>query len=94
MRSLFTELWKKSIFTGLVLLVLVPSVVSGQDEKALSPVTRTYAITNVNIIQGPGRKVDMGTVILKNGLITGVGKGLAIPPEAIVIKADSMYVYA
>ncbi len=94
MRSLFTELLKKSVFTSLALLVLVPSLLFGQDEKVLSPVTRTYAITNVTIIQGPGRKVDMGTVIMKNGLITGVGKGLAIPPEAIVIKADSMYVYA
>jgi imidazolonepropionase-like amidohydrolase len=65
-----------------------------QDDQVLAPVTRTYAITNVNIIQGPGRKIDMGTVLIKDGLITGAGKGLTIPLEAIVIKADSMYVYA
>jgi len=94
MRSLFTKLLKNRVITGLALLFLVPAVVFGQDEKTLAPVTRTYAITNVNIIQAPGRKIDKGTVIVKNGLITGAGKGLAIPPEAIVIKADSMYVYA
>lgn len=66
----------------------------GQDEQELAPVTRTYAITNVNIIQAPGRKIEMGTVIMKDGLIKAVGKGIAIPSEAIVIKADSMYVYA
>ncbi len=60
----------------------------------LPPVTRTYAITQVNIIQAPGRKIDMGTVVIKDGVITAVGKGVAIPPEAVVIKADSMYVYA
>jgi imidazolonepropionase-like amidohydrolase len=65
---------------------------SAQDD--LPPVTRTYAITHVNIVQAPGRKIDMGTVVLKDGVITAVGKGVAIPPEAIVIKADSMYVYA
>jgi len=65
-----------------------------QEDQVLAPVSRTYAITNVNIIQGPGRRVDMGTVLIKDGLITGAGKGLAIPPEAVVIKADSMYVYA
>jgi imidazolonepropionase-like amidohydrolase len=65
-----------------------------QEEVKLAPVTRTYAITNVNIIQGPGRKVEMGTVIIKNGVIRGVGKNLAIPPEAVVVKADSMYIYA
>lgn len=65
-----------------------------QEDQVLAPVSRTYAITNVNIIQGPGRKIDMGTVLIKDGLITGAGKGLAIPPDAVVIKADSMYVYA
>jgi imidazolonepropionase-like amidohydrolase len=65
-----------------------------QEEVKLAPVTRTYAITHVNIIQGPGRKVDMGTVIIRNGIIQNVGKNLSIPADAIVIKADSMYVYA
>jgi imidazolonepropionase-like amidohydrolase len=65
-----------------------------QEEVKLAPVTRTYAITNVNIIQAPGRKVDMGTVIIRNGVIRGVGKNLSIPADAVVIKADSMYVYA
>ncbi len=80
--------------TLMVLLLLFPLSLMGQDEQELAPVTRTYAITNVNIIQAPGRKVDMGTVVIKDGLIKAVGKGIAIPAEAIVIKADSMYVYA
>ncbi|HMJ68923.1 MAG TPA: amidohydrolase family protein [Cyclobacteriaceae bacterium] len=90
----------RRIFRGLVVSMMVPAVSFAQqqqqpqDDQVLAPVTRTYAITNVNIIQGPGRKIDMGTVLIKDGLITGAGKGLAIPPEAIVIKADSMYVYA
>src|SRR5688572_29059358 len=65
------------------------------EEKELAPVSRTYAITNVNIIQAPGKKIDRGTIVLKDGLILSVGKtAAAIPPEAVVIKADSMYVYA
>lgn len=94
MRSLLTQLFQRGVIRGLVLLLLIPAAVFGQDEKDLAPVTRTYAITNVNIIQGPGRKIDQGVVIVKNGLITSVGKGTAIPADAIVIKADSMYVYA
>ena len=64
-----------------------------QDEVKLVPVTRSYAITNVNIVQGPGRKIEMGTILIKNGLIQGVGKNLSIPADAVVIKADSMYAY-
>jgi hypothetical protein len=78
----------------MVLLFLFPLCLLAQDEQELAPVTRTYALTNVNIIQAPGRKVDMGTVVIKDGLIKAVGKGIAIPAEAIVIKADSMYIYA
>ena len=92
----------RRITRGLVVSMLVPALSFAQqgqqqqqqEDQVLAPVSRTYAITNVNIIQGPGRKIDMGTVLIKDGLITGAGKGLAIPPEAIVIKADSMYVYA
>ncbi len=81
-------------WTMILLVLLLPAFAFAQEDQELAPVTRTYAITNVNIIQGPGRKVDMGTVVVKDGLITAVGKAVAIPAEAIVIKADSMYVYA
>ena len=92
----------RGITRGLVVSLLAPALSFAQpgqqqqqqEDQVLAPVSRIYAITNVNIIQGPGRKIDMGTVLIKDGLITGAGKGLAIPPEAIVIKADSMYVYA
>lgn len=80
----------------IALCALTTGVVSAQvqDDKELDPVTTTYAITNVTVVQAPGRRIDKGTVIVKNGLILSVGKGLALPPEAIEIKADSMYVYA
>ncbi len=71
-----------------------PGLLSAQDEKSVAPVGRTYAITNVTIVQGPGRKIEKGTVVMKDGLITAVGSTAVIPPEAIIIKADSMYVYA
>ncbi len=65
-----------------------------QEDKELAPVTRTYAITNANIIQGPARKIERGTVLIKDGLIHAVGASVAVPPDAAVIKADSMFVYA
>ncbi len=75
-------------------LFLIPALLYAQQDTPLAPVTGTYAITNITIVQAPGRKVENGVVVIKDGLITAVGKGLAIPPEAIVIKADSMFVYA
>lgn len=90
MKKLFSSVLLKKLLT--VAVFCWPAVLFAQDE--LAPVSRTYAITNVNIIQAPGRKIDMGTVVMKDGLIVSVGKNVSIPADAIVIKADSMYVYA
>lgn len=65
-----------------------------QEEKELAPVSKTYAITNATVIQAPGRKLDQATVIIKDGLIASVGKSLSVPPEAIIIKGDSLHIYA
>jgi len=70
-----------------------PSMLLAQDE-VLAPVSRTYALTNATIVQAPGRKIEAATLVIKNGLIQSVGKGISIPPEAIIIKADSLYIYA
>lgn len=90
MKKLFSSVLLRKMLT--VMVFCWPAVVFAQDE--LAPVSRTYAITNVNIVQAPGRKIDMGTVVMKDGLIVSVGKNVTIPADAIVIKADSMYVYA
>lgn len=65
-----------------------------QEEKELPPVSRTYAITNATVVQGPGRKIEQATVVIKDGLISAVGKNASIPADAILIKGDSLHVYA
>lgn len=92
MKKLYSmNMLKRSI---LAIALSLPSILFAQDSKELAPVSRTYAISNVTIIQAPGRKIDMGTVVLRDGLILSVGKNVPIPANAIILKADSMYVYA
>jgi hypothetical protein len=90
------SIYLKHLFTAMVLVLGLgmPTLLRAQEERTLAPVSGTYAITNVTVIQAPGRKLNMATVVIKNGIITAVGKGIAVPPEAIVIKGDSLYVYA
>jgi imidazolonepropionase-like amidohydrolase len=64
------------------------------EEKELAPVSRTFAITNATVMQTPGRKLDQTTVILRDGLITAVGKNVPIPADAVIINGDSLHVYA
>ena len=40
-----------------------------------------------------GQTIENGTVLVRNGKITGVGKNLAIPKDAKVIDGKGMQVY-
>lgn len=60
----------------------------------VGPVTKTFAIQKATIVQAPGKIIEEGTIIIKNGLIQAVGKNVSIPSNAKVIDGTSMYVYA
>ncbi|MEM6380499.1 MAG: amidohydrolase family protein, partial [Bacteroidota bacterium] len=75
-------------------LMLVVGANAQTVEELLKPVTKTYALKNVTIIQKPGQQIENGTIVIKDGLIHAVGPNVKIPADAEVLKADSMYVYA
>lgn len=56
-------------------------------------ISDTYFIKNATIVQKPGQMIEMGTMIIKDGVIQNVGKDLQPPADAIIIDADSMFVY-
>jgi imidazolonepropionase-like amidohydrolase len=72
-----------------------PEMASAQsDNEGKSPATRTYAIKNATIIQAPGRTIEGGTILVKDGLISAIGKNINIPAGTHVINGDSLFVYA
>jgi len=84
-------------FVLIFLLLALGGVASAQDDDplpALPRVTRTYAIRNARIVQAPGRIIERGTVIVRDGLIADVGAGIPIPFDAYIIEGDSLTVYA
>ncbi len=60
----------------------------------IAPPSRTVAITGATVIPAPGQTIPGATVVIRDGLITGVGVGIPIPYDARIVEADSMYVYA
>ena len=78
----------------LSLICILPFGLNGQDIRNLRPVSRSYAITNVTVVQSPGRKLDKATVLVRDGLIAAVGQNVSVPADAIIVKGDSLYVYA
>ncbi|MFT4762327.1 MAG: imidazolonepropionase-like amidohydrolase [Paraglaciecola sp.] len=85
---------KKTLTLCLLFLLVQSANLCAQKESGLSPVTNTYALKDVRIIQKPGQMIEVGTVIVKDGLIHAVGTNVEIPANAKVLEADSMYVYA
>ncbi len=73
---------------------VLPGLLGAQSLEEGMKVTSTYALTNVHIITRPGQMIDMGTIVLRDGLIEAVGANVNIPVDAEVLEADSMYVYA
>jgi len=55
---------------------------------------RTVAIVGATVIPEPGKVIESGTVILRDGLIVDVGGALQAPASAEVIEGDGLYVYA
>jgi len=49
---------------------------------------RIFAITDVRIVTAPGRIIDSGTLVLRDGLIESVGAGVEAPPDAWIIAGQ------
>jgi imidazolonepropionase-like amidohydrolase len=70
--------------------VLVPRIVAAQTAAA----PRERAIVNVRIVVAPGRVIERGNIVVRDGLIAAVGKDVKVPPGADVIDANGLTAYA
>jgi Amidohydrolase family len=75
-------------------LALFSSAIPLSADAQIAAATRTVAITGATVVPSPGQVLENATVIIRDGLITDVGVGVAVPYDARVVKADSMFVYA
>lgn len=77
------------------LLLMLPSGLNAQgSDEDRPPVTRAFFLNNAFVVQSPGKVIDLGGVLIRDGLIQAVGKDLKAPADAKVLEADSMYIYA
>ena len=55
---------------------------------------RSWALTGATIHTEPGKTIFNGTVLIRNGIISSVGKNVKIPLQATVLKMDGKHIYA
>ena len=55
---------------------------------------RVHAIVGARIVSAPGQIIERGTIVIRDGVITAVGAGVAVPADARIWQADSLTIYA
>jgi len=79
---------RATLRNAFVLLCAVPVGICAQ-----TPANPTYAITHAKVFTLTGAPVDDCTVVIRDGKITAVGTGVAVPTGAQVIDGKGLEVY-
>lgn len=94
-RTRYTALLFALFQAHLALVTRINAQVTGDPHvDDLGPVTRAFAIRNARIVVAPGRTLNNATVVVRNGVIIGVGREVPIPPDADLVEGDSLWIYA
>lgn len=56
-------------------------------------VPQVHAFTGVRIVIGPGKVIESGTLVVRDGLIEAVGADVAVPADARVYKLEKTTLY-
>ncbi len=54
---------------------------------------RLHALTNARIVTAPGKTIEKGTILIRDGLIVEVGASVKVPPEARVWDLTGKTIY-
>jgi len=72
------------VFTGMLLaLLILPAAIRAQS---------TLAFRGGTVITAAGSAIEGGVVLVRDGKIVAVGKGISIPPDAVVVDTSGKFV--
>ncbi|MEA1882418.1 MAG: amidohydrolase family protein [Candidatus Marinimicrobia bacterium] len=72
---------------------VLPAQVGPAKELHRNP-PRAWALTNATVHASPGKTIEDGTVVMRDGIITAVGAKVKIPKQATIIDIDGKHIYA
>ena len=55
---------------------------------------RAWALTNAIVHSAPGKTIENGTVVIRDGMIINVGGNVKIPKQATILDMDGKHIYA
>lgn len=81
---------KKILSIGM-LFVLCAALGYAQTRQVLAP--KVFAIRDARVVTEPGKVLDKGTVVIRDGIIEAVSSSAPIPADALIIDGKGLTVY-
>jgi imidazolonepropionase-like amidohydrolase len=82
----------------LLLLLVCCTILSAQStvppEGIRKNTPAVHALKNLTIVPAPGKKIEKGTIVIRDGVIQAVGAGVAVPADAREWDCTGMTAYA
>lgn len=87
---------RKTLVLPLALAALSATAIAQTADpgKSLTAPKADYALTNVRIVTAPGKVIENGTIVTRDGRIAAVGAGIAIPAGVVRMDLAGNTVYA
>src|SRR4051812_45138506 len=93
--------WNYAALAGLATLAGLASYQGAAAPPATAPVEglkqntpAIFALTNVRIVPEPGKVIEKGTIVVRDGVIESVGAEIKPPADARVLDLEGMTAYA
>ncbi len=84
----------KRLFYLAILAMMLPLAAQSQvDYDIIQKATNKIFIKDVIIHDRPGSTIEYGSILIDNGIIKQIGRGIAEPNDALILEADSLHVY-
>ena len=84
----------KKLSLHLLLFLFAPILCFSQvDYDKIIKATDKVFVKDVIIHTKPGSIIEYGSILIEGGIITQIGKGLKVPADAYILKADSLHAY-
>lgn len=82
------------MFRSLFIILFLASYCHAQNSNDARQVTDAIFLSNATVISEPGKIQTRTDILVRDGMIVNVSRNMTPPYDAMVIDADSLYVYA